>query len=116
MRSVFADTFHFLALFKSDDPYHGRAVELHRVRWQKIVTTECVLLETGDACCAPNDHDDFLALHGSLRADSPVEADPGAMGARRGAVPQPRRQELAANRLHLLCCYAGPQIRRGPHG
>jgi predicted nucleic acid-binding protein len=73
MRSVFADTFHFLALLKSDDPYHGRAVELHRVRWQNIVITDCVVLETGDACCAPKDHDDFLALYGSLRADSRVE-------------------------------------------
>jgi predicted nucleic acid-binding protein len=73
MRSVFADTFHLLALLKSDDPYHARAVELHRVRWQKLVTTDCVLLETGDACCAPDDHDDFLALYGSLRADSRVE-------------------------------------------
>jgi predicted nucleic acid-binding protein len=73
MRSVFADTFHFLALLKSDDPYHGRAAELHRVRSQKIVTTDCVLLETGDACCAPNDHDDFLALYGALRADSRVQ-------------------------------------------
>src|ERR1043166_5929564 len=73
MRSVFADTFHFLALLKSDDPYHQPAVELHRIRWQRIVTTDCVLLETGDACCAPTDRDDFLALYGSLRADPRLE-------------------------------------------
>ena len=73
MRSVFADTFHFLALLKSDDPYHGRAVELFRIRWRRIVTTDCVLLETGDACCAPEDHDDFLALYTSLAADPRVE-------------------------------------------
>jgi uncharacterized protein len=73
MKSVFADTFHFLALLKADDPYHARAVELHRVRWRKLVTTDCVLLETGDACCEPQDHGDFLALYDSLPRDSRVE-------------------------------------------
>jgi len=70
MKSVFADTFHSLALLKADDPYHRRAVELHRVRWQKVVTTDCVLLETGDACCEPGDHGDFLALYESITKDS----------------------------------------------
>jgi predicted nucleic acid-binding protein len=73
MKSVFADTFHFLALLKADDPYHSRAVELHRVRWRKLVTTDCVLLETGDACCEPQDHGDFLALYDSLPRDSRIE-------------------------------------------
>jgi predicted nucleic acid-binding protein len=73
MKSVFADTFHFLALLKTDDPYHARAVGLHRIRWQKIVTTDCVLLETGDACCAPSDHGDFLALYESLPRDSRIQ-------------------------------------------
>jgi len=69
MKSVFADTFHFLALLKADDPHHRRAVELHRVRWQKMATTDCVLLETGDACCDPGDHGDFLALYESITKD-----------------------------------------------
>jgi predicted nucleic acid-binding protein len=73
MKSVFADTFHFLALLKADDPYHAQAVKLHRVRWRKLVTTDCVLLETGDACCEPQDHGDFLALYDSLPKDSRVE-------------------------------------------
>jgi predicted nucleic acid-binding protein len=70
MKSVFADTFHFLALLKSDDPYHQRALSLHRTRWRKLVTTDCVLLETGDACCEPDDHGDFLALYESITRDS----------------------------------------------
>jgi len=73
MKSVFADTFHFLALLKADDPYHTRAAEMHRVRWEKIVTTDCVLLETGDACCEAADHGDFLALYDSLPKDRRVE-------------------------------------------
>lgn len=66
MKHVFADTFHFLALLKTDDPYHQRAVAMQQTGWQKIVTTDCVLLETGDACCEPLDHGDFLALYDSL--------------------------------------------------
>ena len=73
MRSVFADTFHFLALLKVDDSRHRRALELHRVRWQRIVTTDCVLLEVGDACCHPRHHGDFLALYGTLAQDVRVE-------------------------------------------
>jgi predicted nucleic acid-binding protein len=73
MRSVFADTFHFLALLKADDPHHQRAVELHRVRWQSIVTTDCVLLEIGDACCSPADHGDFLSLYESIPNDRRVQ-------------------------------------------
>ena len=73
MKLVFADTFHFLALLKAVDPYHRRAVELHRVRWQKMLTTDCVLLETGDACCDPGDHGDFLALYESFAKDSRIQ-------------------------------------------
>lgn len=73
MKSVFADTFHFLALLKGDDPYHTRSVALHRARWQKIVTTDCVILETGDACSVPYDHGDFLALYEALPRDPRVE-------------------------------------------
>ena len=73
MKAVFADTFHFLALLKADDPYHRRAVQLHRVRCQRMVTTDCVLLETGDACCAPDDHGDFLALYDSITKDSRIQ-------------------------------------------
>jgi hypothetical protein len=58
MKSVFADTFHFLALLKADDAHHRRALEFHRVKWQRIITTDCVLLEVGDACS----HPDIMAI------------------------------------------------------
>jgi hypothetical protein len=32
-----------------------------------------VLLEVGDALCAPHDHDDFLALYQTLQADRRVK-------------------------------------------
>ena len=73
MTSVFADTFHFLALLKADDPYQRRALELHRIKWLRLVTTDCVLLEVGDACCQPRHHGDFLALYEALAQDERVE-------------------------------------------
>ena len=73
MKSVFADTFHFLALLKADDSHHRRALELHRVKWRQIVTTDCVLLEVGDACSNPQHHGDFLALYEALAKDERVE-------------------------------------------
>ena len=73
MKSVFADTFHFLALLKADDSHHRRALEFHRVKWRRIVTTDCVLLEVGDACCDPRQHGDFLALYEALAQDERME-------------------------------------------
>ena len=73
MKSVFADTFHFLALLKADDLHHWRALEFHRVKWRRIVTTDCVLLEVGDACCHPRHHGDFLALYEAVAQDQRME-------------------------------------------
>jgi len=73
MKSVFADTFHFLALLKADDSHHRRALELHRIQWRRIVTTDCVLLEVGDACCNPRHHGDFLALYEVLSRDERIQ-------------------------------------------
>ena len=73
MKSVFADTFHFLALLKADDSHHERALECHRVKGRRIVTTDCVLLEVGDACNHPRHHGDFLALYEALAKDERVE-------------------------------------------
>jgi uncharacterized protein len=72
MRAVFADSFHFLALLNQNDPAHAKAATLHRFRWNKILTTDCVLLELGDALCDPRDHDDFLRLLEALRSDPRV--------------------------------------------
>lgn len=73
MKAVFADSFHFLALLNQTDPAHARAVVEHRRKWPGIVTTDGVLLEVGDAFCAPRDHDDFLALHDSLPLDARIK-------------------------------------------
>lgn len=73
MKAVFADSFHFLALLNQNDPAHARAVVEHRRKWHRLVTTDCVLLEVGDAFCAPRDHEDFLALHDALPLDGRIK-------------------------------------------
>jgi predicted nucleic acid-binding protein len=73
MNAVFADSFHFLALLNDQDAAHGKALVEHRRPWQRIVITDCVILEVGDALCHPSDHADFLALYDSLRSDRRVK-------------------------------------------
>jgi predicted nucleic acid-binding protein len=73
MKAVFADSFHFLALLNDDERSHQRAVLEHRRTWQKIVTTDCIILETGDALCHPRDRNDFLALLESFDRDSCIK-------------------------------------------
>jgi hypothetical protein len=73
MRAVFADSFHFFALLNENERAHRRAVLEHRRTWQKIVTTDCVILEVGDALCHPRDRDDFLALLENFDRDSRIK-------------------------------------------
>ncbi len=73
MNAVFADSFHFLALLNQKESIHKQAVIEHRRAWRKIVVTDAILLELGDALCHPRDHDDFLALYESLQTDKRIK-------------------------------------------
>ena len=73
MKVVFADSFHFLALLNNKERAHRRAILEHRRKWLRIVTTDCVILELGDALCHPRDREDFLALLESLRRDLRIQ-------------------------------------------
>jgi predicted nucleic acid-binding protein len=66
MRTVFADTFYFLTLLDSKEKQHARAVSVARDTGLRLVTTEWVLAEFGDAYCHPNDRADFVSLYRSL--------------------------------------------------
>ena len=69
MKSVFADSFHFLALLNRDDAAHGKAVEFELQLWHRVVTTDCVLLEVGDALCDPRDREDFVRFYETVSTD-----------------------------------------------
>src|SRR5438552_4406290 len=66
MMTVFADTFYFLALLDSREARHVQAVEDSRNSQLRLVTTEWILTEFGDAYCHPEDRADFVALYRSL--------------------------------------------------
>src|SRR5450631_140232 len=66
MTTVFADTFYFLALLDAGEAQHQRAADFGRNPQVRIITTEWVLAEFGDAYCHPQDRADFVALYRSL--------------------------------------------------
>jgi uncharacterized protein len=66
MRTVFADTFYFLALLDAREDRHAQAVEASRDPQLRLVTTEWVLAEFGDAYSHPQDRSDFVTLYRAL--------------------------------------------------
>ena len=76
---VFADTFFFLALLDSRDAAHEEARQLARRAWQRIYTTEYILLELGNALSAPEDRSDYLALVAMMRKASVYEIIPASL-------------------------------------
>ena len=69
MKSVFADTFYFLAVLNERDPAHKRAVTASRAAGLRLVTTEFVLIELADALCKPQHRDEVLALCNVVESD-----------------------------------------------
>jgi hypothetical protein len=65
--AVFADTSFYLALLRADDPAHEGALAESRGS-RRIVTTEFIVLELGNACARAEDHADFLAVVEGMRA------------------------------------------------
>lgn len=62
MRSVFADTFHFLALLDRRDPQHAAAIFEARVPGRQFVTTEHVLVELGDALNKLGSREELISI------------------------------------------------------
>ena len=75
MSSVFADTFFYLALLRDDDPAHVAAVARASLQ-DRIVTTEFILLELGNASARAEDHLDFLGLVAGMRASPCIRIVP----------------------------------------
>lgn len=63
MTTVFADTYYFLALLDSREERHSQAAEVSRDPQVRIVTTEWVLAEFGDAYCHPNVSGDMATAY-----------------------------------------------------
>ena len=72
MKSLFADSFYYIALLNRNDAAHERAIELAHVLHTHVVTTAFVLIEVGDAMGKASQRGSFLALTENLAADPNV--------------------------------------------
>jgi predicted nucleic acid-binding protein len=71
MKTVFADTFYFLALLNPSDQGHGKAVAFTAGNTVLMVTTEWVLTELGDALARSwRGRIEFLGTLADLQADA----------------------------------------------
>jgi predicted nucleic acid-binding protein len=66
MRTVFADTYYFLALLDTREGRHRQASEAALDPHTHLVTTEWVLVEFGTAYSQPKDRADFVRICRSL--------------------------------------------------
>jgi hypothetical protein len=78
MAAVFADTFYFIALLDSADPSHAAAIGWSRQKSLTFLTTEYVLIELGDAFCAPGPRGEFAIFQDCVRADSRFRVVPSS--------------------------------------
>lgn len=85
MKTIFADTYYYLAILNPRDAAHAQAVAASAGLSARLVTSEYVLTEVADALAAPIDRPRFLALLDALGSDPNVTIIPaGADLFRRG--------------------------------
>lgn len=72
MRTVFADSYYFVALLSERDQGHARAVAFAQSFREQLVTTEYVLVEVGNSLTAPHRRSDFINLLENLRNEPKV--------------------------------------------
>jgi predicted nucleic acid-binding protein len=77
MSFVFADTYYFLALLNPRDAGHHKAIAECNPS-ARLVTTEWILAEVGDALSAPKDRGRFAALMDQLGDDASVSVVPAS--------------------------------------
>jgi plastocyanin len=70
MKTVFADTYYFLAIGNERDEGYSRSVEFAESYTGQILTTEWVLTEVGDALSALQQRPDFLNLISLIQRDA----------------------------------------------
>lgn len=69
MNMTFADTFYYLALLNPEDEAHEAALAATADRKGKLVTTQWVLTEVGDAFATPAYRQRFIQLVQMVEAD-----------------------------------------------
>jgi predicted nucleic acid-binding protein len=72
MRTVFADTFYYLALLNERDQAHGQAIDFNRSFGGRLVTTAWVLTELADGLRLPGSRASFCSTLELLEGDPDV--------------------------------------------
>jgi predicted nucleic acid-binding protein len=72
MTQVFADAAYFIALLSPDDEFHDRALTVSSQHHGRVLTTEWVLAEVGNALCRGNNRRLFCETVRRLRTSTRV--------------------------------------------
>jgi predicted nucleic acid-binding protein len=73
MRTVFADTFYFIAQFNPHDRAHAKATAFTRSYTERMLTTDWVMVELGDAFAQVGNRSLFVAIFQQLQTKSELE-------------------------------------------
>ena len=105
MKTLFADTFYFLALLNRADRQHARAKLYSAGLGVKILTTAWVLTELGDAMCSVRSRSGFSTVLDVISTDPDIEICPADEATWQAGVTlycaRPR-QGMVADRLHFV--------------
>lgn len=72
MRTLFADTFYYIALLSPTDAAHARAVEFTRTYNGLMVTTAWIITELADGMCDAGTRQAFTNFYDAVRVDPQV--------------------------------------------
>jgi uncharacterized protein len=78
MRTVFADSFYFLALWNAKDQGHAKALAFTRDYHEAMLTTDWVVVELADALARPPNRERFLRLFRILQQQPELNIIPGS--------------------------------------
>lgn len=78
MKTVFADTFYFLALWNPNDKAHAKAMEFTLGYRQRMLTTDWIITELADALCRGPNRATFLRLFRILERQKEFTIIPAA--------------------------------------
>jgi uncharacterized protein len=78
MRTVFADSFYFLALWNAKDRGHANALAFTRDYHEAMLTTDWVVVELADALARPPNRERFLRLFRILQQQPELNIIPAS--------------------------------------
>ncbi len=76
MKTIFADTFYFIAQFNRHDKSHEKATTFTNSFQGRMVTTDWVIVELADAFAQPPNRTTFVALYHRLQGKKTLEIVP----------------------------------------